>query len=60
MILDELRHVRNREDFIGACLFVVKSLIDDKIPGVLIETMHLFNEMLKKLKPQGSSYTQLV
>lgn len=58
MVLSELRNTRNREDFIGACLFVVKNLIDDKIASVLVAAMNLISEMLKKLKPQASSYNQ--
>jgi len=58
MVLAELKKTRNREEFIGACLFVVKNLIDDKIASVLISTMLLMSEMMKKLKPQASSYNQ--
>ena len=49
MVLSELKNTRNREDFIGACLFVVKNLIDDKIASVLVAAMNLISEMLKKL-----------
>jgi len=41
MVLDELKRTNNRQDFIGACLFVVKNLIDDKIATVLLNTFHL-------------------
>jgi hypothetical protein len=49
---------KNRQDFIGACLYVVKNLIDDKIASVLLGTFNLMTEMLKKLKPQQNSYNQ--
>lgn len=58
MALDELRVTRNREDYIGACLYVAKNLIDDKSASVLLATFNLITEMLKKLKPQQSSYNQ--
>lgn len=41
MVLAELKTPKNREDFIGACLYVVKNLIDDKISSVLIAAMNL-------------------
>jgi hypothetical protein len=41
MVLGELRNTRNREDFIGACLYVIKNLIDDKIASVLIAVVNL-------------------
>lgn len=56
MVLEQLKATRNRQDFIAACLFVVKNLIDDKIAPVFIAATQLMGEMLKKLKPQGSSY----
>ena len=58
MVLDELKVTRNRQDFIGACLYVVKNLVDDKIASVLLSNFNLMTEMLKKLKPQQSSYNQ--
>jgi hypothetical protein len=58
MCLDELKTTRNREDYIGACLYVVKHLIDDKIATVLISTMGLMGEMMRKLKPRESTYNQ--
>ena len=58
MTLEELQQTRNKQDFIGACLFVVKNLIDDKIATVLLSTFNLLVEMLKKLKPQPSTYYQ--
>ena len=58
MTMDELKKTRNRQDFIGACLYVVKNLIDDKVGSVLLGAFGLLTEMLKKLKPQHSSYNQ--
>lgn len=58
MVLSELRRTKNRQEFIGACLFVVKNLIDDKIASVLVAAIGLMLEMMKKLKPQASSYNQ--
>lgn len=58
MMQDQLKVTRNREDFIGASLFVVKNLIDDKIASVLIAAISMMNEMMRKLKPQASSYNQ--
>ena len=58
MVLDELKRTRNREDFIGASLYVVKNLVDDKIASVLLANFTLMTDMLKKLKPQHSSYNQ--
>ena len=37
---------------------MVKNLIDDKIASVLLGCFGLLTEMLKKLKPQHSSYNQ--
>lgn len=58
MVSEQLKKTRSRQDFIGACLYVIKNLIDDKIASVLIAVIGLFSEMLKKLKPQSSSYNQ--
>jgi hypothetical protein len=58
MVEAELKTTRNREDFIAACLYIVKNLIDDKIASVLTLVISLMAEMLKKLKPQPNSYNQ--
>lgn len=58
MVQTELNMTKNRQDFIGACLYVVRNLIDDKIASVLLGAFNLLTEMLKKLKPQQSSYNQ--
>lgn len=58
MVLSELKVTRSREDFIAACLYIVKNLIDDKVASVLTAVISLMGEMLKKLKPQPNSYNQ--
>lgn len=58
MVANQLKNTRNRQDFIAACLYVIKNLIDDKIASVLYAAINLMGEMMKKLKPQANPHNQ--
>lgn len=58
MVANQLKNIRNRQDFIAACLYVIKNLIDDKIASVLYAAINLMGEMMKKLKPQANPHNQ--
>ena len=55
MVIEKLKMTQNKQEFIGAGLYVVKNLIDDKIASVLISVVTLMGDLMKKLKPAANS-----
>ncbi len=55
MIKDKLSEkIMNRQAFVEAILFAIRITIEDRIASVLVFTLEVFDQFMRKLKPQSS------